>query len=505
MEQSVRLAVPAAPGAFSRTALASLQGLTKATADAGIAPPDPTGDAGARQVMDGNAMVIVSGPDGRIREVSEKFLHATGYRREELLGMIAERLYADEGGVLCAEIRETTGQGRIWSGAPQVRAANGHLLGTRCVIVPVLDPDGRSRRNVALHLELTGARLTQMEHMIASAFNKMREAVYVVDPATQYLCFMNDFALHEQGWCLGEIGTRTMADTDYHAEKQVIDDLFRMVESDGKGSALFQSDHGARTCEAQAYAITTETGHHRILLLLRDISLQAKAERDRKELLAVITHELRTPLTSIKGALELLKAGAVGALSEQANSLVTIAANNSERMLGLIRDILDMEEIGQDSFEIESEPVDLSALVRNAIEAHRGYGAHLGVSFIDGGTTPGVFVLAEPVRLAQVLSNLLSNAAKVTAPGGTIEIWASREAGCGVIYVRDHGPGIPLQLRDKLFSRFTKSEAPNRSRVSGSGLGLSIVKTIVEKLDGEISFSTETGKGTTFRVALPSL
>jgi len=453
--------------------------------------------------MNGNAMVIVSGPDGRICEVSEKFLHATGYDRDVLLGMTAEHLYADEDGRLHAEIRETTGRGRIWSGAPEVRAADGRLLGTRCVIIPVREPDGRGRRNVAMHLEVTGARLTQMEHMIASAFNKMREAVYVVDAATQHLCFMNDFALEEQGWCLGEIGARTMSDTNYMAGQEVIDELFRMVETDGKGSALFQSDDGARTCEAQAYAISTETGEPRILLILRDISQQAKAERDRKELLAVITHELRTPLTSIKGALELLKAGAVGALSDQANSLVTIAANNSERMLGLIRDILDMEEIGQDSFEMESEPVDLSALVLNAIESHRGYGAHLGVSFVDGGTMPGVIAQAEPVRLAQVLSNLLSNAAKVTAPGGTIEIWASREQGCGVIYVRDHGPGIPLQLRDKLFSRFTKSEAPNRSRVSGSGLGLSIVKTIVEKLDGEITFVTETGKGTSFRVALP--
>lgn len=454
-------------------------------------------------MMDGNAMVIVSGPDGRICEVSERFLHAVGYPSAALIGMAAERVYVDEDGRLHDEIRETTGRGRIWSGAPQLRAADGRLLATRCVIIPVRDPDGRNRRNVAIHLEVTGTRLTQMEHMIASAFNMMREAVYVVDAATQTLCFMNDFAVQEQGWCLGEIGTRTMSDTNYMAEQEVIDALFRMVESDGKGSALFQSEHGARTCEAQAYAITTETGEHRILLILRDISQQAKAERDRKELLSVITHELRTPLTSIKGALELLKAGAVGALSEQAHSLITIAANNSERMLGLIRDILDMEEIGQDSFEMESEPVDLSALVRNAIEAHRGYGAHLGVSFVDGGTMPDVIARAEPVRLAQVLSNLLSNAAKVTAPGGTIEIWARREQGCGVIYVRDHGPGIPLQLRDKLFSRFTKSEAPNRSRVSGSGLGLSIVKTIIDKLDGEITFSTETGKGTTFRVALP--
>jgi signal transduction histidine kinase len=338
---------------------------------------------------------------------------------------------------------------------------------------------------------------------IAAMFDQISEAVVIIDPATHKLCYMNAFALRAQGWSKAALGKKTLAETGYGSDREMIATLFDSVLTEGKGSFSLQSVVTGRTCNAQGYAITAAGGAPRVLLIVRDISEQTDAERARKELLSVITHELRTPLTSIKGALELLKGGATGALSDQANSLVTIAAANSERMLGLIRDILEMEEINQAGFQICPEPLDLSALVQATLEAHSGYGAHLAVTFADAGTEADLMVMSDPRRVSQVLSNLLSNAAKVTDSGGTVELWACREGAEAAIYVRDHGPGIPEDLRDKLFERFAKSPVPNRSQVSGSGLGLSIVKTLVIKLGGTISFSTVTDMGTTFRVALP--
>jgi signal transduction histidine kinase len=241
--------------------------------------------------------------------------------------------------------------------------------------------------------------------------------------------------------------------------------LLDTVLAEGKASFTLHSDVSGKTCNAQCYAIASPDGKQRVLLIVRDISQQTDGERARKELLSVITHELRTPLTSIKGALELLKGGATGALSDQASSLVTIATANSERMLGLIRDILEMEEINQAGFEITPEHLNLSALVQSTLEAHSGYGAHLAVSFADAGTEPDLFTVTDPRRVSQVLSNLLSNAAKVTERGGTVELWARREGAEAAIYVRDHGPGIPEALRDKLFERFAKSSEPEHREI----------------------------------------
>ena len=339
--------------------------------------------------------------------------------------------------------------------------------------------------------------------IVTAVFDQISDVVFLIEADTGKLCYMNEYALRMQGWSRAAVGHKTLMDTSYNPEKCMVDVMLDTVLAEGKASFTLHSDVSGKTCNAQCYAIASPDGKQRVLLIVRDISQQTDGERARKELLSVITHELRTPLTSSKGARELRKGGATGALSDQASSLVTIATANSERMLGLIRDILEMEEINQAGFEITPEHLNLSALVQSTLEAHSGYGAHLAVSFADAGTEPDLFTMTDPRRVSQVLSNLLSNAAKVTERGGTVELWARREGAEAAIYVRDYGPGIPEVLRDKLFERFAKSSEPNRSQVSGSGLGLSIVKTLVAKLGGTISFTTESGVGTTFRITLP--
>lgn len=339
--------------------------------------------------------------------------------------------------------------------------------------------------------------------MLTEVFDEISDAVFIVDPSTHSLIYMNHYALSAQGWSNEEMALRTIEDTNFGLDRSMVDSMLQGLVKEGKASLTLQSTANRKTCNTLAYSIPVAGDGHVVLMIARDISQQAEAESERKELLSVITHELRTPLTSIKGALELLQAGTAGDLPEQASSLVRIAAGNSVRMLGLIRDILKMEEIGQAGFEITTEPTNLSVLMQTVIEAHRGYGVHLGVTFSDTGTEPDIFVMSDQRYLTQILSNLLSNAAKVTQRGGDVEIWACREGDIAAIYVRDHGDGIPENLRDTLFDRFARSALPNRSNVSGSGLGLSIVKTLVTKLGGLVDFETGTGKGTTFRVAFP--
>jgi signal transduction histidine kinase len=231
---------------------------------------------------------------------------------------------------------------------------------------------------------------------------------------------------------------------------------------------------------------------------------QERTEYLRSEMNSVITHELRTPLTSIKGALDLLKSGLVGPLTEKAQTLLNIAGSNSDRMLDLIQEILDLSESAQVGDVREREVIKITPLLESLVATHQGYGTYHGVNVKMRPTDAGLNVCTVPSQLTKILSNLLSNAVKASERGNSVEIWARTSGGSVAIFVRDHGLGIPVDIRDSLFERFTKSSWGNDQTVSSSGLGLNIVRTLVEQLNGAISFETEDGQGTVFRVDMPT-
>jgi len=230
---------------------------------------------------------------------------------------------------------------------------------------------------------------------------------------------------------------------------------------------------------------------------------QERTEYLRREMNAVITHELRTPLTSIKGALDLLKSGLVGPLTEKAQALLNIAGSNSDRMLDLIQEILDLSESAQIGAIREHEVIKVAPLLESLVVTHQGYGSYHGVDVQMRPTDSGLNICAVPSQLTKILSNLLSNAVKASERGNSVEIWAQAAGGSVAVFVRDHGAGIPVDLQDSLFDRFTKANWGNDQNVGSSGLGLNIVRTLVEQSGGAISFNTEEGKGTVFRVDMP--
>jgi PAS domain S-box-containing protein len=240
-----------------------------------------------------------------------------------------------------------------------------------------------------------------------------------------------------------------------------------------------------------------------VLSVIVDISDRKRMDQLKDEFVSTVSHELRTPLTSIAASLDLLVGGAAGKLPEAALRLLTIAQTNSQRLVRLSNDILDIEKIESGQIVFNFRPVDALVLVEQAIEANRGYADRFGVRVrLDSTSTPAE-VQVDADRLSQVVTNLLSNAIKFSPRGGEVTIAVDRHADVVRISVRDHGHGIPAEFKPHIFEKFAQADATDARLKGGTGLGLSIVKQLVGRLGGEVGFADAEGGGTVFYVELP--
>jgi len=239
------------------------------------------------------------------------------------------------------------------------------------------------------------------------------------------------------------------------------------------------------------------------VLVFSDMTERKKAERLKNEFVSTVSHELRTPLTSITGALSLLLRGVGGDLGEQAESLVELAHRNSERLILLINDILDMERISAGEMRFEFRVQEIMPLIDQALETNAPYGEKFDVEFELVSGLEGARVDVDAHRFGQVMANLMSNAAKFSPGGGTVELAVERVGPFVRISVTDQGEGIPEEFRERIFEKFSQADGSDVRELGGTGLGLAISKVIVSKMTGRIDFETEPGKGTTFFFDLP--
>jgi PAS domain S-box-containing protein len=239
--------------------------------------------------------------------------------------------------------------------------------------------------------------------------------------------------------------------------------------------------------------------------LSRDISELKANERLKKEFISTVSHELRTPLTSIRGALGLIAGGAAGDLPEGAREMIKIAHRNSERLVRIINDILDIDKIEAGNLALHPRTLDVSSFLQQALESNSGYGEKFGITFSVEAPSDiqGVEITADPDRLMQVMSNLMSNAAKFSPRGAVVHIESEHLGDRVRIAVRDHGPGIPESFRSRVFEKFAQAEGTDARRFEGTGLGLNITKKLIEAMGGQIGFTTKLGTGTRFYFDLP--
>jgi len=238
-----------------------------------------------------------------------------------------------------------------------------------------------------------------------------------------------------------------------------------------------------------------------VLLLLRDVSEARRAEQARRDFVANASHELRTPVAAIHGAAETLL---LGALQDPAaaRNFVEMIARQADRLARLTRDLLDLSRIESGQWTMQLSQVDVEQALRSAGDLVAPQAREKGVELRrDGG--PGMVVRADPRALEHVLVNLLDNAVKYTPPGGIVTLSARQEEERVLLAVVDTGPGIERHHLARLFERFYRADAGRSRDQGGTGIGLALVKHLVQAQGGEVGVESG-GSGSRFWVRLPA-
>jgi signal transduction histidine kinase len=237
---------------------------------------------------------------------------------------------------------------------------------------------------------------------------------------------------------------------------------------------------------------------------IRIREVHKEADRTKDEFLATLAHELRSPMTAIRGWVEMLKAGDLDpADAAEALSMIDSSARVQAR---IVEDLMDVSRIIAGKLMIERARMDLVPLVRSIVATSRAVAASEGIDLTEDISPEPILVSGDEVRLQQVGWNLLSNAIKFTPGGGAVRVTLRREGAFAVLSVRDNGRGIPPELLPHVFERYRQDEPAEKRAHRGLGLGLAIVRHLVEGQGGQVeAFSDGPGKGAEFVVSLPVL
>jgi PAS domain S-box-containing protein len=240
-----------------------------------------------------------------------------------------------------------------------------------------------------------------------------------------------------------------------------------------------------------------------VQVVARDITKQVEVEGMKDEFLSVVSHELRTPLTAIRGSLGLLASGKLGTLAERGQRMLEIAALNTDRLVRLINDLLDIEKIESGRVTLDRRAADAAALVQEAVDVMRPMAESHGVVIESDCEDARLWV--DPDRVQQVLTNLLSNAIKFSPAGGVVTVETVTGSDDVEFRVRDRGRGIPADKLETVFERFQQVDSSDSREKGGTGLGLPIARSIVQQHGGSIRIESRWGAGSTIVFTLPRM
>lgn len=244
-----------------------------------------------------------------------------------------------------------------------------------------------------------------------------------------------------------------------------------------------------------------------VVVAFTDISARNALDRMKDEFISTVSHELRTPLTSLRAALGLVAGGALMERPEKMRQMMDIAIGNTDRLVRLVNDILDLESIGSGKAELHSTMCSVGDLFRRSTALLQTSAAKANINFVFEAN--GVSVWADPDRILQTLTNLVSNAIKFS-PNSALEPSEIRltahytTTGEALIEIEDHGRGIPEDKLQMIFDRFKQVDASDSRAMGGTGLGLAICRSIVTQHGGQIWATSKLGEGSTFHFTLPT-
>jgi signal transduction histidine kinase/DNA-binding response OmpR family regulator len=386
--------------------------------------------------------------------------------------------------------------------------AAGNMLGFFVMAGDLKMTEGAQRR--ALEIEQQAITHAAHDHQKEAILNATAEGIFGLDPSGATV-----FANHSAATLLHNKSSAALLSKDLHtllhrhrpgglAACAGMCNLFRALQSGELSTSQDTLFVAGGTCIPIEFSASPMLEHGRnigTVVSVRDISDRNAVDRIKDEFVSTVSHELRTPLTSIRGALGLLNSGLLGNIPEKASNLLRIAVSNTDRLVRLINDVLDIERMDSGSAVLQFRKVDLCELMQQAVDTMRPMADAAGIHIQIAAGKCDCEVDAD--RILQVFTNLLSNAIKFSSSGSTITLSVSPGEDILSISVSDQGRGVPDGELERVFDRFRQVDSTDSRQKGGSGLGLAICRSILQQHGGRIWAERNFPQGTTLRMVIP--
>jgi PAS domain S-box-containing protein len=475
-------------------------------------------------------MALVS-LDGRWLQVNRALCEMLGYSESELLATTFQSItYPDDLDMGLGHLRQLV-SGEISSFQMEKRYLHkrGHIVWATLSSSIVRDGQDQPLYMVSQVADITERKAAEEElRNLSAALESAVEGIAQVDAQGRYIQVNPAYARmvgYQPEDLIGVEWQQTVHSDDLEIVRAAYQQMLVQDKAEFEARALRQD---GTVFDKHVVMVKVYDSQQQFIgnyCFMKDVSDRRLVERLKDEFVSVVSHELRTPLTSISVALDLLAEGVLQNQPEDAQQMLSIAANNTDRLVRLINDILDIERIESGKIVMTKQVCDVAALIDQSVEAVQDIAERSGVTL---SVSPcSVHLWADDDRIVQVLTNLLSNAIKFSSPGSTV--WLEAELGNGewrrvkngedqsdsptpytlhptpyiLFTVKDQGRGIPADKLESIFERFQQVDASDSRQKGGTGLGLAICRSILQQHGGQIWVESTLGEGSTFYFTLP--